>query len=88
MKPKAAYNLKSIFCYCALKTSEISLSKMVQRAGFEPANPYGKGYPIGRSSQSVDLESLVERTVPCALSPLTWLGYRCTQTTNFQILSY
>jgi hypothetical protein len=30
---------------------------VVQRAGFEPANPYGKGYPIGRSSQSVDLES-------------------------------
>ena len=30
---------------------------MVLRAGFEPANPYGKGFLIGRSSQSVDLES-------------------------------
>jgi len=46
---------------------------MVQRAGFEPANPYGKGFLIGRSSQSVDLESLVE-ALRCALSPLTWLG--------------
>jgi len=41
--------------------------------------PTGKDIPSGRSSQSVDLESLVERTAIHALSPLTWLGYRCIQ---------
>ena len=51
---------------------------MVLRAGFEPANPCGKGFPIWAPDQSVDLESLVERTLIRALSPLTWLGYRST----------
>jgi hypothetical protein len=32
---------------------------VVQRAGFEPANPYGKGFPIieAISGQMIDLES-------------------------------
>ena len=47
---------------------------MVQRAGFEPANPYGKGFLIGRSSQSVDLESLAERTQMRSFTfDLAWL---------------
>jgi hypothetical protein len=25
---------------------------LVQRAGFEPANPYGKGYPIREANQA------------------------------------
>jgi hypothetical protein len=46
---------------------------LVLRAGFEPANPYGKGFPIGRSSQSVDLESF---TFDLAWLPQHITGYK------------
>jgi hypothetical protein len=37
---------------------------LVQQAGFEPANPCGKGFPIlGPCRPNIDLESLVERKV-------------------------
>ncbi len=45
------------------------LSGMVLRAGFEPANPCGKGYPI-RGARPAG------QTLILSPSPLTWLGYR------------
>ena len=43
---------------------------VVQRAGFEPANPYRKGYLI---------EAKIRPKLILSPSPLTWLGYRCNQ---------
>ena len=64
-------------CNYSLKIKEWVLQNpKVLRAGFEPANPCGKGFPIRAPSQSVDLESLVEHARWRILSPLTWLGYR------------
>jgi hypothetical protein len=40
---------------------------LVLRAGFEPANPYGKGFPIWAPEVKASILSP---------SPLTWLGYR------------
>ena len=47
--------------------------KLVQRAGFEPANPYGKGCLMRTVAQHSNLSP----------SPLTWLGDRCLRQQTF-----
>jgi hypothetical protein len=45
-----------------MKKLELLIGMLVQQAGFEPANPCGKGFPIlGPCRPNFDLESLVER---------------------------
>ena len=53
---------------CTLTSSAMNQKREVQRAGFEPANPYGKGWLI---------EAFKPTKPILSPSPLTWLGYRC-----------
>ena len=55
---------------------------LVLRAGFEPANPCGKGFPI-RGARPAG------QTLILSPSPLTWLGYRSPlQYQNGWLLTY
>ena len=60
---------------------------MVLRAGFEPANPCGKGFPIwAHSGQMFDLESLVERAYARSFTfDLAWLPQHTLWATDFSV---